>query len=121
VCWPTCRSPCWCGCDQTGFCAARPHPGEPGLLPCLPQWNHLGDEFGEYIHRQPVTRTVVPDDTFREQALAHGTPAPIADLMLSIFAAARNGEFTAVDPTLAKLIGREPATLVAQLEHAWAA
>ncbi|MFC0052289.1 SDR family oxidoreductase [Streptomyces actinomycinicus] len=69
---------------------------------------------------RPFTRTVVPDDTFREQVLAHGAPAPIADLMLSIFVAARNGEFTAVDPTLAELIGHEPTTFRTQLERAWA-
>ncbi|MGA4992841.1 SDR family oxidoreductase [Nonomuraea bangladeshensis] len=69
---------------------------------------------------RPFTRTVVSDDAFHEQFLAHGAPAPIADLMLSIFAAARNGEFTAVDPTLAELIGREPATFGALLERAWA-
>ncbi|MFE1291340.1 SDR family oxidoreductase [Streptomyces sp. NPDC058751] len=69
---------------------------------------------------RPFTRTVVPDDVFREQALAHGAPAPVADLMLSIFAAARNGEFAAVDPTLAGLIGREPAAFGAVLERAWA-
>ncbi|MFC5909260.1 SDR family oxidoreductase [Streptacidiphilus monticola] len=68
---------------------------------------------------RPFTRTVVPDDAFREQTLAHGAPAPVADLLLSIFAAARNGEFTAVDPTLADLIGREPATFRSELEHAW--
>ena len=68
---------------------------------------------------RPFTRTVVPDDAFREQVLAHGAPAPIADLMLSIFAAARNGGFTAVDSTLAELIGREPATFRTQLERAW--
>ncbi|GAA1091699.1 SDR family oxidoreductase [Kitasatospora arboriphila] len=70
---------------------------------------------------RPFTRAVVPDDAFRDLALAHGAPAPIADLMLSIFAAARNGEFTATDPTLAELIGREPATFHTLLEHAWAA
>ncbi|MEV0736750.1 SDR family oxidoreductase [Streptomyces sp. NPDC050549] len=69
---------------------------------------------------RPFTRTVVPDNDFREQALAHGAPASIADLMLSIFAAARNGEFTAVDSALAELIGRKPATFRTQLERAWA-
>lgn len=69
---------------------------------------------------RPFTRTVVPGDAFHEQVLAHGTLAPIADLMLSIFAAARNGEFTAVDPTLAELTGREPATFRTLLEHTWA-
>jgi NAD(P)H dehydrogenase (quinone) len=68
---------------------------------------------------RPFTRTVVPDDTFREQALAHGAPAPIADLMLSIFAASRNGEFTAVDPTLAELTGAAPATFATLLEQSW--
>ncbi|MGW1066221.1 SDR family oxidoreductase [Streptomyces aureus] len=67
------------------------------------------------------TRTVIPDDTFREQALAHGAPAPMSDLLVSIFDAARNGEFTTVDPTLAELIGREPATFGTLLEAAWAA
>ncbi|MFD7337486.1 SDR family oxidoreductase [Streptomyces violascens] len=76
-------------------------------------------EIASQTTGRPFTRTVVPDDTFREQALAHGAPAPIADLMLSIFAAARNGEFTAVDPTLAELIGREPATFRTHLERAW--
>ncbi|MEU6730902.1 SDR family oxidoreductase [Nonomuraea wenchangensis] len=69
---------------------------------------------------RPFTRTVIPDDAFHEQFLAHGAPAPIADLMVSIFAAARNGEFAAVAPTLAELIGREPAGFAALLERAWA-
>ena len=66
------------------------------------------------------TRTVVSDEAFREQTLAHGVPGPIADLIVSIFAAARNGEFTTVDPTLAELIGREAASFRAELERAWA-
>ncbi|MFE7169700.1 NAD(P)H-binding protein [Streptomyces sp. NPDC057616] len=70
--------------------------------------------------RRSFTRTVVPDDAFREQALAHGAPASTADLMLSVFAAARNGEFSAVDSTLAELIGREPAPFRTQLGRAWA-
>ncbi|GAA2812042.1 SDR family oxidoreductase [Kitasatospora aburaviensis] len=77
-------------------------------------------EIASQATGRPFTRTVVPDDAFREQALAHGAPAPIADLILSIFAAARDGEFAAVDPTLAELIGREPATFRTQLERAWA-
>ncbi|SHL27773.1 SDR family oxidoreductase [Actinacidiphila paucisporea] len=78
-------------------------------------------EIAAEVTGRSFTRTVVADDDFREQALAHGAPAPIADLMLSIFAAARNGEFTVVDPTLTELIGREPAPFRTQLEQAWAA
>jgi len=76
-------------------------------------------QIASQVTGRTFTRTIVPDDTFREQVLAHGTPTPIADLILSIFTAARNGEFTNVDPTLAELIGRKPATFRTQLEHAW--
>jgi uncharacterized protein YbjT (DUF2867 family) len=69
---------------------------------------------------RPFTRTVVPDSAFHTQLLAHGTPGPIADLLVSIFVAARSGEFTAVDPTLAELLGRTPDTFGSQLERAWA-
>ncbi|MGW0410164.1 SDR family oxidoreductase [Streptomyces collinus] len=78
-------------------------------------------EIASQATGRPFTRTVVPEGDFREQAVAHGAPASIADLMLSIFAAARHGEFTAVDSTLAELIGREPATFGVLLERAWAA
>ncbi|WP_069762376.1 SDR family oxidoreductase [Streptomyces sp. LUP47B] len=77
-------------------------------------------EIASRVTGRPFTRTVVPDGVFREQALAHGAPAPIADLMLSIFAAARHGEFTTVDSTLAELLGREPVPFGALLERAWA-
>ncbi|MBY8340962.1 SDR family oxidoreductase [Streptomyces spinosirectus] len=77
-------------------------------------------EIAAHATGRPFTRTVVPDDAFREQAVAHGAPAPLADLLLSIFVAARNGEFTAVDPTLADLIGRKPVGFDSLLEQAWA-
>jgi NAD(P)H dehydrogenase (quinone) len=56
------------------------------------------------------TRTIVPDDEFREQLTAGGVPAEAAGQLLSIFAASRAGEFATVDPTLAALLGREPVT-----------
>ncbi|MFJ3671481.1 SDR family oxidoreductase [Streptomyces sp. NPDC090106] len=68
---------------------------------------------------RPFNRAVVPDGAFRDQALSHGTPAPIADLLLSIFDASRHGEFSTVDPTLADLLGRPPAAFRTQLEQAW--
>lgn len=60
---------------------------------------------------RPVTRTVAPDERFRDQLLGNGVPAEVADRLLGVFAAARAGEFAAVDPTLAVLIAREPTTL----------
>ncbi|MEV6882182.1 SDR family oxidoreductase [Streptomyces sp. NPDC051135] len=57
---------------------------------------------------RPFTRTVAPEAAFRDQLVAHGVPAPYADQILGIFAAARAGEFAGADPTLAALLGREP-------------
>ncbi|MBQ0997735.1 SDR family oxidoreductase [Streptomyces sp. RK62] len=76
-------------------------------------------EIASRVTGRPFTRTVVPDDAYREQILAHGAPSHLADLLPSIFAAARNGEFTAVAPTLAGLIGRAPVPFEALLERAW--
>lgn len=65
-----------------------------------------------------VKRVTVSDDAFRERLTGQGTPVPVADQLLGIFAAARAGEFATVDPTLAELIGREPRSLRAVLgEH----
>lgn len=55
-----------------------------------------------------ITRTAAPDARFRDELVGNGVPADAADQLLGIFAAARAGEFSAVDPTLAALIGREP-------------
>ncbi|MCO6004449.1 NAD(P)H-binding protein [Actinoallomurus purpureus] len=58
-----------------------------------------------------ITRTTALDDRFREQLVGGGAPAESANQLLGIFAASRAGEFAAVDPTLATLIGREPIAL----------
>lgn len=64
---------------------------------------------------RPFTRTCVSDEQFRLQLVGHGAPIEAVDVMLSIFAASRDKEFAAVDPTLAELIGREPLDLAAVL------
>ncbi|MEU9185255.1 NAD(P)H-binding protein [Streptomyces sp. NPDC048484] len=58
-----------------------------------------------------ITRTTVPDDQFRQQLVGRGVPAEAADQLLGLFAAGRAGEFAAVDPALATLLGREPIAL----------
>ncbi len=63
------------------------------------------------ITGRTITRTTVPDEQFREQLAASGVPAHLAGQLLGIFAASRAGEFAAGDPTLATLLGREPASL----------
>ncbi|WP_330230823.1 NAD(P)H-binding protein [Nocardia sp. NBC_00508] len=64
-----------------------------------------------------IARATVPGDQFREQLVGRGVPAEAADQLLGMFAASRAGEFAAVDPTLADLIGREPITVDAMLRE----
>ncbi|MGW3421154.1 SDR family oxidoreductase [Streptomyces phaeochromogenes] len=58
-----------------------------------------------------IKRSTAPDDQFRQQLVGRGVPAEAADQLLGMFAASRAGDFAAVDPTLATLLGREPITL----------
>jgi NAD(P)H dehydrogenase (quinone) len=64
-----------------------------------------------------VTRTTAPDDRFREHLIGGGVPAETANQLLGVFTAARAGEFAAVDPTLATLLGREPIALATVLRE----
>ncbi|MFJ8857526.1 NAD(P)H-binding protein [Streptomyces sp. NPDC102451] len=63
------------------------------------------------------TRVTAPDGQFLEQMVGGGAPRETAEQLLGIFTAARAGEFATVDPTLAKLIGREPVALRAVLRE----
>jgi len=58
---------------------------------------------------RPIRRVVVSDDEYCAGLVAHGVPEPQAAMFLTLFVAARQGMFTRVDPTLARLIGRQPA------------
>lgn len=58
-----------------------------------------------------IRRVVVPDADFRADLLAAGLPEPVADLSLGMFVASRQGAFVPADPTLTRLIDREPVSL----------
>lgn len=60
---------------------------------------------------RPIRRVVVSDDEYHAGLVAHGVPEPQAAMFLTLFVAARQGAFTRVDPTLARLIGRPPTSL----------
>lgn len=52
------------------------------------------------------------DDAEEERRLAgYGLPPAVIDITLGIYRAARAGEFSSTNPTLANLIGRSPVTL----------
>ena len=65
----------------------------------------------------PVEREVISDAAFIEGVAARGVPEGVGAMMLGLFKACRAGEFALVDPTLAAMLGRTPAsveTLIAQ-------
>ena len=56
-------------------------------------------------------RVTVTDEDHRATMLARGTPEVWADMALGLFAASREGEFAAADPTLESLLGRSPVSM----------
>lgn len=67
---------------------------------------------------RPVTREVLPDAVYRGRLVGAGMPGPGADIFLGIFAAIRAGRFAAVDPALARILGRPPVSVDAFLAGA---
>lgn len=99
---------------------------EPGLLedgpsPALTASEML--DFGDVariaseILGRPVSREVLGDDTYRAGLVAQGMPEMYSRLLLSLYLAARAGEFAVVDPTLERLLGRKPTTMEQVLEQ----
>jgi hypothetical protein len=60
---------------------------------------------------RPINRVVVSDPEYRDGLVAHGTPESAAEMLLGMFAASRQREFAAVDPTLTRMIGHTPTPL----------
>ena len=60
---------------------------------------------------RPIRRVVVPAEDYRATLVGHGVPEHAADLLVSLFAASRRGEFAEVGPALGDLLGRRPTPL----------
>ncbi|HEY2238842.1 MAG TPA: NAD(P)H-binding protein [Streptosporangiaceae bacterium] len=58
-----------------------------------------------------VGRVVMADEDWVAAQVAHGTPEPMARMLLGFFQAARQGRFAEVRPTLGELLGREPRSV----------
>jgi NAD(P)H dehydrogenase (quinone) len=58
-----------------------------------------------------IRRVVVADEKWVAEQVAHGTPEPMARLLLGFYQAAREGRFAGVDPLLGDLLGRQPRTV----------
>ena len=60
---------------------------------------------------QNVERVVTDDAEFRANMIKRGAPAKRVEITMGFYAASRNGEFAATDPTLARLLNRAPISM----------
>jgi NAD(P)H dehydrogenase (quinone) len=60
---------------------------------------------------QKIQRKIISDDEMLKKLAARGMPTRAVDIVMGLYVAARNGEFAAVDPTLGKLLGRQPMSM----------
>ena len=99
---------------------------EPGLLadgasPALTASEML--DFNEIaqmtsgILGRPVEREVVSDEAYTATLVKGGMPEVYTDLLLSLYVAARAGEFEVTDPTLERLLRHKPTTMQQVLEE----
>ena len=66
---------------------------------------------------QKVTHHILSDEEMRAPFSARGIPETVIKMVLGLYLGARNNEWSTVDPTLQKLLGRPLLTMREQLEH----
>lgn len=64
-----------------------------------------------HVLGREVQREVVSDAAFTERLKARGVPGAVVAIPLGFYQAARAGEFSKVDSTLERLLGRKPQTI----------
>lgn len=62
-----------------------------------------------------VERVVVNDEQWVADDTANSVPEAAAHFTLAMFQATRSGHFAETDPTLSRLLGREPRSVADQL------
>lgn len=62
------------------------------------------------LQNKTIRRETISDAQFAEAMVARGAERAVS-LVLGLYLASRNGEFSAVDPTLAQLLGRPPTDM----------
>lgn len=60
---------------------------------------------------RPIARQTITDDALRARLAARGLPPHAANIALGLYVASRNGEFSAIDPTLERLLKRRPMAM----------
>lgn len=86
-----------------------------GVTPALtaPQAFTMADiaAIASELTGREIRRVTVSDDEWRDAKTAEGVPAPMAEMLLGMYRAARRGDFATVDPALETLLGRRPRTM----------
>lgn len=60
---------------------------------------------------RPVSRQTIADDALQARMAARGLPPHVVEIALGLYVASRNGEFSAIDPTLERLLKRKPVAM----------
>lgn len=68
-------------------------------------------ELAGKILNKPITRTFTSEENVKAKAKTAGVPDGSIAVMLGYYRAARAGEFAAIDPALARILGRQPETM----------
>ena len=63
------------------------------------------------LNEKPIQRCTVTEEEQAAKMADRGVSAAAIEFTLGLYRAARSGEFEAVDPTLANLLGRKPTTV----------
>ena len=67
-------------------------------------------EIASELTGRPIRREVISEADYIAARVAEGLPEERAAMMSGLFAASREGQFTRVDPTLGRLLGRAPVS-----------
>lgn len=74
-------------------------------------------DFGELmqiasdLQNKPMSRKIISVDEMREKLLARNMLGRVIDIIMGLYKAAENDEFSKIDPTLEQLLGRAPITM----------
>ncbi len=68
-------------------------------------------ELASEILGRDIARIVVSDDEYRTAQLAHGYPEWMVDMLGTLFRATKAREFDVIDPTLERILGRQPVSM----------
>jgi len=105
------------------ICADENHPSGPTAPLTASNALDLSDlaALASDILRHSIRRETISDEAYRAHLSANGLPAKFLDIYLGIYRASREGEFSATDPTLGRLLGRAPTTMRSFLTNILAA